>query len=84
MFDNTVERYAKVRKNMEHVIPLQIGLTAFSHDSSTGSYIGTIYNFYLVPISFATVQKPFYFQPETLSFLKYHGFNFNKVGKIHH
>lgn len=79
MFDNTAERYAKIRKNMEYVIPLQVGLTAFSCDPKTGNYLGTIYNFYLVPPSFATMQKPFYFQPETLIFLKHYEFDFNKV-----
>lgn len=58
---------------------MQIGLTAFTCEPKTGNYIGTIYNFYLLPSSFATIHKPFYFQPETLAFLKHYGFDFNKV-----
>lgn len=68
---------------MEFIIPVQIGLTAFFCDPKTGNYLGTIYNFYLVPSSFATIQKPFYFQPETLIFLKHYEFDFNKVCKDH-
>lgn len=79
MFDTNSERYDKQRKNVEVVIPLQIGLTAFNCNRNTGNYIGTIYNFYLVPTSFPTIEKSFCFQSGTLAFLQYHGFNFNKV-----
>lgn len=70
-----------MRKNAEYIIPLQIGLTTFSCDRQTESYIGTVYNFYIIPTSFPTIQKPFYFQSETLTFLKFYGFDFNKVCK---
>lgn len=79
LFDTPNERYQKLRKNLKLVVPVQIGLTAFSFDRDSNRYLGTIYNFYLIPAAFPYVQKNFIFQSDTLDFLKVHGFNFNKV-----
>lgn len=64
---------------MEYVVPLQIGLTAFSCDGKLGTYTGNTYNFYLKPASFPTIEKSFCFQVSTWAFLEYHQFDFNKV-----
>ncbi|KAG5883330.1 hypothetical protein JTB14_003517 [Gonioctena quinquepunctata] len=78
LFDNPQERYTKLRKNLEHVIPVQLGLTSFNFDPDQNTYHGTIYNFYIAPASFPSVQRTFLFQSDTLSFLRFYGFDFNK------
>ncbi|CAH1155819.1 unnamed protein product [Phaedon cochleariae] len=78
LFDSPVERYSKLRRNIEHVIPIQVGLTAFSFDGDRNSYLGTIFNFYVVPASFPSIQKTFMFQSDTISFLRFYDFDFNK------
>lgn len=79
LFDSASERYVKLKKNLGQVVPLQIGLTAFKFDPNINSYYGTVYNFYLSPANFPTMDKSFYFQASTLNFLRFYGFNFNKV-----
>ncbi|VEN60591.1 unnamed protein product, partial [Callosobruchus maculatus] len=79
LFDEASERYLKIRKNLEHVIPVQVGLTTFSFNPDSGSYLGTVYNFFIIPASFPTLQNVFCFQSETLEFLRFHGFDFNRL-----
>lgn len=78
LFDTPYERYQKLRKNIQFVVPIQIGLTAFTFNPDTNTYLAVIYNFYVTPASFPSVEKQFLFQSETLNFLKYYGFDFNK------
>ncbi|XP_057655355.1 pre-piRNA 3'-exonuclease trimmer-like isoform X1 [Diorhabda carinulata] len=78
LFDTPNERYQKSRKNIQFVVPIQIGLTAFTFNPDTNTYLGKIYNFYVTPATFPFVEKQFMFQSTTLNFLKYYGFNFNK------
>ncbi|CAH2008178.1 unnamed protein product [Acanthoscelides obtectus] len=79
LFDEASERYMKIKKNLEHVIPVQVGLTTFSFNADSGSYLGTVYNFFIIPASFPTLQNVFCFQSGTLEFLRLHGFDFNKL-----
>ncbi|KAJ8983240.1 hypothetical protein NQ317_011649 [Molorchus minor] len=78
LFDTPTERYIKLRRNLDQVVPVQIGLTAFSFDPDKNNYHGNVYNFYIIPASFTTINRSFYFQSDTLNFLKLHGFDFNK------
>ncbi|CAH1260358.1 unnamed protein product [Diabrotica balteata] len=78
LFDTPKERYQKIRKNVQLVVPIQVGLTAFSFNPDTNSYLGTIYNFYIIPASFPFIRKNCLFQSDTLSFLKFFEFDFNK------
>ncbi|CAH2008181.1 unnamed protein product [Acanthoscelides obtectus] len=82
LFDEASERYMKIKKNLEHVIPVQVGLTTFSFNADSGSYLGTVYNFFIIPASFPTLQNVFCFQSGTLEFLRLHGFDFNKVSTV--
>lgn len=79
LFDTPAERYMKLRKNVEIVTPIQVGLTTFDFDSRWDKYSGKIYNFHVLPASFPTVEKSFVFESHTLSFLKENEFDFNKV-----
>ncbi|XP_060529164.1 pre-piRNA 3'-exonuclease trimmer-like [Cylas formicarius] len=78
LFDSPTDRYYKLKKNVEYVIPLQIGITAFTYDSKRNSYLGTIFDFYVQPASFQFLHKHFFFQSSTINFLKLYHFNFNK------
>ncbi|XP_074031639.1 pre-piRNA 3'-exonuclease trimmer isoform X2 [Leptinotarsa decemlineata] len=78
IFDTPSERYRKLRKIMEHVVPIQIGITAFTCDLTDNCFRGKIYNFYLLPPSFPTIHKNFLFDPGAVKFLAFHGFDFNQ------
>ncbi|XP_030752804.1 pre-piRNA 3'-exonuclease trimmer-like [Sitophilus oryzae] len=78
IFDSPSERYYKLKANIENVVPLQVGLTAFIFDSKKNSYCGKIYTFYVQPACFQHIHRNFYFQSSTINFLKSYNFDFNK------
>ncbi|KAJ8917797.1 hypothetical protein NQ315_010703 [Exocentrus adspersus] len=78
LFDNPRERYSKLRANLSQITPIQIGISTFSFDPNNISYCGKIYNFYILPAAFPTVHRSFYFQSDTLNFLKLYNFDFNE------
>ncbi|CAH0554377.1 unnamed protein product [Brassicogethes aeneus] len=78
LFDSSSERYTKLKKNLEKVIPVQLGLTTFSYNADRNFYEGTIYNVYLKPGAFPSMHTSFYFQSECINFLTLYDFNFNK------
>nr|XP_023021944.1 pre-piRNA 3'-exonuclease trimmer-like [Leptinotarsa decemlineata] len=82
IFDTPSERYRKLRKIMEHVVPIQIGITAFTCDLTDNCFRGKIYNFYLLPPSFPTIHKNFLFDPGAVKFLAFHGFDFNQFASV--
>lgn len=79
MFDSASDRYKKLRKTVEVIAPVQIGITAFSFDRDANSYEGDTFNFYVFPRAFSYVNKKFVCQASSLQFLSVHGFDFNKV-----
>lgn len=79
LFDTPAERYAKLKRNIEQVIPLQIGLTTFDFDPKTFKYVGTVYTFIVQPAAFPGLSTSYYFQTESIHFLTLFGFDFNKV-----
>ncbi|KAK9873369.1 hypothetical protein WA026_022175 [Henosepilachna vigintioctopunctata] len=78
LFDNPSQRYAKLKKNVEYTIPVQIGITAFQFDADGNSYLGNTYTFYIKPAVFSHIDNHFYFQSSSLQFLSYYNFDFNK------
>lgn len=80
MFDSASDRYKKLKKAVELIIPIQIGITAFSFDPNANSYEGDSFTFYVFPRSFSFVNKKFVCQASSLQFLATHGLDFNKVG----
>ncbi|XP_044260653.1 pre-piRNA 3'-exonuclease trimmer-like [Tribolium madens] len=78
LFDDNKARYTKLRLNLLNVIPVQVGITAFHFDNETGDYFGEVFTFYVAPACFGDVDKSFYFQASTLSFLTMYKFDFNK------
>lgn len=79
LFDSPKQRYAKLRKNVENTIPVQIGLTAFIFDADNNSYAGSAYTFYVKPALFFDVNRYFHFESSSVAFLASHDFDFNKV-----
>lgn len=79
LFDTPAERYAKMKANINTVIPLQVGLTAFGFDSLKNSYSGKVYTFYVQPACFQYIHRNFYLQTSTINFLRLYNFDFNKV-----
>ncbi|KAK4876013.1 hypothetical protein RN001_012435 [Aquatica leii] len=78
IFDSPQKRYAKLRKHVEQVIPVQIGLTAFTFDPDKNAYKGHVYTFYVFPKPFAFLDRKFLFQATSLLFLNAYKFDFNK------
>ncbi|XP_066143348.1 pre-piRNA 3'-exonuclease trimmer-like isoform X2 [Euwallacea fornicatus] len=78
IFDTPSERYSKLNANLSGVVPLQVGLTAFSFDPKKNSYLGKVYTFYVQPASFQYIHRSFYMQTGTINFLKLYNFDFNK------
>lgn len=79
LFDSPSERYKKLRKTVELIVPMQIGITAFSFDGNANSYEGDSFTFYVFPRAFSNVNNKFVCQASALQFLASHGFDFNKV-----
>ncbi|KAJ3643617.1 hypothetical protein Zmor_026318 [Zophobas morio] len=82
LFDNNKERYAKLRKNLLNVVPVQVGITVFHFDNTTDDYFGDMYTFYVAPPAFLVIDKPFFFQASTTKFLCLHNFDFNKFAYL--
>ncbi|XP_066253380.1 pre-piRNA 3'-exonuclease trimmer-like isoform X2 [Euwallacea similis] len=78
IFDTPSERYSKLNANLSAVVPLQVGLTAFSFDPKKNSYLGKVYTFYVQPASFQYIHRSFYMQTGTINFLRLYNFDFNK------
>lgn len=78
-FDTVEERYSILKQNIEHFIILQFGLSAFHYDRETNLYAADVYNFYLFPHSFGSIDSRFLCQASSLEFLCQNNFNFNKV-----
>lgn len=79
LFDSMADRYLKLRANLEHVVPVQVGLTMFHFDSEQDDYYGEVFTFYVLPACFPHVKKSYYFETSTTQFLSFYNFDFNKV-----
>ncbi|KAF5306180.1 hypothetical protein FQR65_LT07456 [Abscondita terminalis] len=78
IFDSPQKRYSKLRKHIEQVIPVQIGVTTFIFDPDRNFYKGHCYTFYVFPRPFGILDRKFLCQASSLVFLKAHDFDFNK------
>ncbi|XP_063228329.1 pre-piRNA 3'-exonuclease trimmer-like isoform X3 [Bacillus rossius redtenbacheri] len=79
LFDSASERYAKLLRNLDGCIIIQMGLTAFRFHRDENKYVASTYNFYVFPKPFASVDMKFVMQSSSVEFLCLHGFDFNKV-----
>ncbi|XP_018332138.1 pre-piRNA 3'-exonuclease trimmer-like [Agrilus planipennis] len=79
LFDTTPERYEKLRKNCEQLIPVQLGITCFTFDSVNCSYTADIFTIFLFPRTFSLYDKRFVCQSSSLQFLCDNSFDFNKL-----
>ncbi|XP_063228328.1 pre-piRNA 3'-exonuclease trimmer-like isoform X2 [Bacillus rossius redtenbacheri] len=78
LFDSASERYAKLLRNLDGCIIIQMGLTAFRFHRDENKYVASTYNFYVFPKPFASVDMKFVMQSSSVEFLCLHGFDFNK------
>lgn len=79
LFDSPSERYEKLRMLCNQIIPMQIGISAFTFDAENNSYLADVYTFYVFPKKFHSINSLFVFQSSSLQFLCCHNFDFNKV-----
>ena len=79
LFDESANRYAKLRDTASKSIIIQFGLSIFTQDSFL-NYVSESYNFYLCPKSFGNViDDRFFCQASSLEFLCRYNFDFTKV-----
>lgn len=79
LFDKPEERYGKLLDLARHIIPVQVGVTAFIFNPNENEYLGKVYTFYIFPRSFFKINRSFLCQASSLQFLHRHKFDFNKV-----
>ncbi|BFY99781.1 hypothetical protein BsWGS_02821 [Bradybaena similaris] len=77
LFDNSGERYFKLRKSVQNFSLLQLGITTFVRNAKENRYIAETFNFHLCPMSFGSHDQRFYMQASSVQFLCKHKFNFN-------
>ncbi|KAK0043956.1 poly(A)-specific ribonuclease PARN-like domain-containing protein 1 [Biomphalaria pfeifferi] len=78
LFDNSAERYAKLRYSVQKFTLSQIGLTMFVRNAKDNCYSTQTYHFYLFPFPFGSYDPRFSVQTSSLEFLKKNSFDFNK------
>ncbi|GJQ71255.1 hypothetical protein Trydic_g10995 [Trypoxylus dichotomus] len=78
LFDTPNERYQKLRTLCEQIVPMQIGISAFSFNAGDNSYTADMYTFYVFPKKFYNINSTFVFQASSLQFLCSYNFDFNK------
>ncbi|KAK5645308.1 hypothetical protein RI129_006608 [Pyrocoelia pectoralis] len=79
LFDSPQDRYSKLRKTAQQILPFQFGLTAYIFDPDSNTYKGHPYTFYLFPKSSVISNVPFVSNASSFLFLSSHNFDFNKL-----
>ncbi|CAG5122059.1 unnamed protein product, partial [Candidula unifasciata] len=77
LFDNSGERYFKLRKSVQSFALSQLGITSFARNAKENRYIAETFNFHLCPMSFGSHDQRFYMQASSVQFLCKHKFDFN-------
>ncbi|KAJ9597777.1 hypothetical protein L9F63_011385 [Diploptera punctata] len=78
LFDSGSERYDKLRRNIEHFLVMEVGISAFQFVEDENKYVANTYTFYVFPRSFGSIETKFMCQASSLEFLYQHKFDFNK------
>ncbi|CAH0390276.1 unnamed protein product [Bemisia tabaci] len=79
LFDSGDDRYLKLKSCLQQVIMMEVGLSIFKYDRDTHAFKASVYNFYVFPQPFGSIDARFLFQASSVQFLCLHGFDFNKV-----
>lgn len=79
LFDSGSERYEKLKRNIEKVIIIQIGLSVFSYVRDENKYVVNTYRIPVYPCSFGSVDSVYLTQASSVHFLCEYDFDFNKV-----
>ncbi|KAH9523435.1 Poly(A)-specific ribonuclease pnldc1 [Bulinus truncatus] len=78
LFDNSAERYAKLKASVQKFTLSQIGITTFVRNAKENSYTAETFYFYLFPLPFGSYDPRFSVQTSCLEFLNKNSFDFNK------
>ncbi|CAG0893918.1 unnamed protein product, partial [Darwinula stevensoni] len=76
LFDTPEERYRKMSASMENFAICQLGLAVFIPEGCC--FHVSVYNCYICPKAFGSVDRRFSLQASSLRFLRRHNFDFNK------
>ena len=77
-YDLPSQRYFKQKNLMKNFLMIQFGICIWKWDYNKQKIIAYPYNFYTFP-QYLSDKKSFLSQPSSLSFLRKHSFNFNKL-----
>ncbi|CAL1545222.1 unnamed protein product [Lymnaea stagnalis] len=78
LFDNTAERYAKIKTSVQKFTLSQIGFTTFTGNVEENSYSAQTFQFHLCPEPSGSIDQRFTVQASCIKFLCKHSFNYNK------
>ncbi|XP_065170068.1 pre-piRNA 3'-exonuclease trimmer-like [Atheta coriaria] len=79
LFDTPEDRYAKLYRTVQHTIPIQIGLSAFSFDPGVNIYQSKTFTFYIWPKPIMSINLLMQIQATSFQFLSQHDFDYNKL-----
>uniref|UniRef100_A0A1B6DB48 Uncharacterized protein n=1 Tax=Clastoptera arizonana TaxID=38151 RepID=A0A1B6DB48_9HEMI len=79
LFDSGKENYLKMKHGIEQFIIFQFGLSVYHFNRERNEYAADIYNFYIFPHSFGSVDHKFLCQSSSWEFLCRYNFDFNMV-----
>ncbi|RUS84255.1 hypothetical protein EGW08_008007 [Elysia chlorotica] len=89
LFDNSKQRYTKLKRSVQNFTLCQIGITTFKGNVSENRYFAETYNFQLCPLPLTynfqlcplplgTCDPRFSLQASSICFMTKHNFDFNK------
>ena len=78
-FDQTEDRYQKLRHNCQRMNAFQIGVTCFKWDARRSTYSSRPFNAYVWPHSEILGDQTMQFKTSNIRFLMKHNFDFNKL-----
>lgn len=78
LFDNSKQRYSKLKTSVENFVLCQIGITTFKGNDLENRYSAETFNFYLCPLPLGTHDPRFSVQASSIRFMVKHNFDFNK------
>ena len=78
-FDQTEDRYQKIKHNCSRMNAFQIGLCCFKWDTRRSCYTSRPFNVYVWPHSEILSDSAMNFKTSNIRFLMKHNFDFNKL-----